>query len=118
MKSEYGLVDGRDGAPLLGRVWRPRSFLGRARGLLGRRALAADEGLWLEPCSSIHMFGMRFPIDVVFLRNGSVVRLCREVAPLQARWCRQADTALELAAGGIDRLGVRELDTLRFRTAA
>lgn len=117
MKSELGRVDDREGRPVLRRVVRPRSFLARARGLLGRPALAPDEGLWLDPCNSIHMFGMRFPIDVVFLRRGAVVRLCRHVAPLSARWCPSADAALELCAGGIDRLGLREADTLCFRTS-
>ena len=35
----------------------------RTKGLLGRAGLADDEGLWI-PTSSIHMFGMRFAIDV------------------------------------------------------
>jgi uncharacterized membrane protein (UPF0127 family) len=117
MKSELGHVNDRGGTPLLRRVLRPRSFLGRARGLIGRSALAPDEGLWLDACSSIHMFGMRFPIDVVFLRRGAVVRLCRAVPPLSARWCPSADAALELSAGGIDRLGLREADTLSFRVS-
>lgn len=115
MKSDLGHVDDGRGTALLRRVRRPRSFLARARGLLGRPPLAPDEGLWLDACNSIHMFGMRFPIDVVFMRRGAVVRLCRDVRPLSARWCPSADATLELSAGGIDRLGLRESDTLSFR---
>jgi uncharacterized membrane protein (UPF0127 family) len=36
-------------------------------GLLNRKALAQGEGLLLDRCYGIHTFGMRFPIDVVFL---------------------------------------------------
>ena len=49
------------------RIHVARSFLQRARGLLGRAPLAADEALLIRPCSSIHTFGMRFAIDVVFI---------------------------------------------------
>jgi hypothetical protein len=118
MKSDLGSVHGNDGATLIERVTRPLTFLARARGLIGRRALGADEGLWLDRCDSIHMIGMRFAIDVVFLRAGEVVRLCRGVRPLQLRWCPRADTALELAAGRIDSLGLRDHDRLEFRRAA
>ena len=47
----------------------------RNRGLLGRDAFPEDAALVLAPCSSIHMFGMRFPIDVLFLnREGTVLK--------------------------------------------
>ena len=36
-------------------------------GLMGRRELAADTGLCLRPCSSIHMFFMRIAVDAVFV---------------------------------------------------
>jgi len=36
-------------------------------GLLKHAGLAPGEGLWIAPCEAIHTFGMRFPIDVVFL---------------------------------------------------
>jgi hypothetical protein len=45
----------------------------RVRGLLGRTELPADEGLLITKCPSIHMFGMKFAIDVVFLNGEDVV---------------------------------------------
>ena len=51
------------------------ALLTRRKGLLGRSGLADDEGLWI-PTSSIHMFGMRFAIDVVYAdREGRVLKL-------------------------------------------
>jgi uncharacterized membrane protein (UPF0127 family) len=47
----------------------------RNRGLLGRDSLPEDSALVLAPCNAIHMFGMRFPIDVLFLdRSGAVIK--------------------------------------------
>ncbi len=79
-----------------------RGWWSRARGLLGRRALPAGEGLLLHPCRAIHTVGMRFAIDVVFLNEGGrVVSLCRQVRPgrLLVRGGRGAVAALEVAAG-------------------
>jgi len=42
------------------------NWLTRLRGLMGRRELAAGEGMVIYPCSSIHTFFMAFPIDVAF----------------------------------------------------
>lgn len=49
------------------------NLLTRVRGLLGRSGLDEDEGLLITPCPSIHMFGMKFSIDVVFLSKENVV---------------------------------------------
>ena len=37
-------------------------------GLLGHSHLGDGEGMLLEPASSIHSIGMRFAIDVIFIR--------------------------------------------------
>lgn len=77
---------------------------GRARGLLGRRGLAAGHGLLLKPCDAIHTLGMRFPIDVVFLdAQNRVVRIHRHVPPhrLLIRGGPGAVAALELPAGTV-----------------
>jgi uncharacterized protein len=78
----------------------------RTRGLLGRSGLADDEGLWI-PTSSIHMFGMRFAIDVIYAdREGRVLKLVRGIKPWRASVCIGAKAALELPVGAIDRCGV------------
>ena len=41
----------------------------RRRGLLGRDGI--DGALLLAPARSVHTFGMRFPIDVAWLRRAS-----------------------------------------------
>jgi uncharacterized membrane protein (UPF0127 family) len=70
------------------------------RGLLGRRGLENGEGLLLRPAGSIHMFFMRFAIDVVFVgRNGEVVKVVPKVRPWRIAAGRGARMALELAAG-------------------
>src|SRR4051812_50222062 len=58
-------------------------WLARVRGLAGRRAPPADgAALVLAPCRSVHTFGMRFGLDLVWLgRNGGVVRVDRGVPP-------------------------------------
>ena len=110
-----GSVYGEDGRVLVEQVERPIRFHARARGLLGRGGLDANQGLWLDPCDSIHMFGMQFPIDVVFLRGNVAQRLCAGVEPFQVRWSFRASAALELRTGSIERLGLTQGAHIEFR---
>jgi uncharacterized membrane protein (UPF0127 family) len=76
------------------------TFVGRGLGLLVGRPLDESEGLLIAPCSSIHTFGMRYPIDVVFLqRDGAVLRTCADVRAGRLRLARGAHAVLELRAG-------------------
>jgi uncharacterized protein len=73
----------------------------RAIGLIGKRELDAEGGLWLEPCSTIHTMGMRFAIDVVLLgRDGRVLAIAPNVPPLRP-YVSHHSTAIvvELPAG-------------------
>ncbi len=76
------------------------SPLTRLVGLLGKRSLDPDSGLWLIPSHGIHTLGMLFTIDVVFLdENLRVVDLRELVRPFSLtslNW--QADSVLELSA--------------------
>lgn len=90
------------------RVQRADTFARRLVGLLGRRSLDEDEGLWIEPCDSIHTFFMRFPIDVAFVDGrGEVVARVDSMRPWRAtRLHTRARAVVELAAGTLARTGV------------
>ena len=89
--------------------------LTRLRGLLGRRELAAGEGLLLRPSSSIHTWFMRFAIDVVFLdRELRVLRVVESLRPWHFAGCRGAHAVLELAAGAAASRAVSVGDRLRL----
>jgi uncharacterized membrane protein (UPF0127 family) len=85
----------------------------RLRGLLGRRRLAADEGLLLRPVGAIHTLFMLFAIDVVFLdRNYNVLKVVENVRPWRFAGARRAKAVLELPAGAAARMGLRAGETL------
>lgn len=69
-------------------------------GLIGRRKFPAGSGLWISPCNGIHTFGVRFPIDVLFLdREGHLLRIVRAVPPCRVVGpVRHARTVVELPA--------------------
>jgi uncharacterized protein len=88
-------------------------MLSRMKGLLGKRGLAAGEGLLIEPAPSIHTWFMRFPIDVVFLgTNGDVLKVAPHVKPWRMRSCRRARAVLELAAGEAKVRGIKVGDRI------
>jgi uncharacterized membrane protein (UPF0127 family) len=78
----------------------------RIRGLLGKKTLSADEGLLIVPCSSVHMFGMKFSLDVLFLTRENIVTDFVENLPpgklyVARRNFGKAHAALEVAPGTI-----------------
>ena len=86
----------------------------RRRGLLGRDALDPDAALVLAPCSGIHTFFMRFPIDVLFVRrDGVVAKVCGSMKPWRIAIAFGALAVIELRAGaaaGIERGDVLTID--------
>jgi uncharacterized membrane protein (UPF0127 family) len=53
---------------LLGdQVAKAETFLTRFKGLMGVPSLPMGQGLLIEPCTSIHSFFMKIPIDALFL---------------------------------------------------
>ena len=77
----------------------------RGWGLLGRKQLGEDRGIWIRPCKSVHTLFMRFPIDLVYLSaDGTVVKTCSGIQPFQfSLGGRQAHSTLELPAGFLER---------------
>lgn len=93
-----------------------KTFLERTRGLLFSPKLSTDQGLWIERCSSIHTFGMVYPLDVLFVDgNGVVIRVASNIKPFRFCMCLGASSVLELAAGVAGKLGIRNGQQLRLR---
>ena len=77
-----------------------RGLRARLLGLALLRRERAGPGLLISRCSSIHTFGMRFALDVVFLDDEGRT-LCELAGVPQSRVvsCRGAAAVLELPAG-------------------
>jgi uncharacterized membrane protein (UPF0127 family) len=87
-------------AILVSKLYIAQTFWPRLKGLLGTSELAAGNGLLIHPCSSIHTFGMKYPIDVIFLSSElEVLRVIDSISAMRAACCLGSAMALELPAG-------------------
>lgn len=95
-------------------VRRADTFVQRLLGLMFRPPLLPGEGLWIEPCSSVHTHFMRFPIDVAFVdREGYVLRVMPHLRPWRlSPIVARAAAALELPAGALGETAVGDRITL------
>ena len=80
------------------------TFISRLVGLLNRASLNPGEALLITHCHSIHMFFMRFPIDVIFINDeNNVVGLIKGIKPFQmSPFFLKASCAIETPIGVID----------------
>src|SRR5437667_4575596 len=81
------------------------SILGRLIGLLGRRSLQPDSGVWIVPANAVHTVGMMFSFDLILIdKNFKVVGLRELVHPFKiTRPNFRAESVLELPAHSIFR---------------
>jgi uncharacterized protein len=87
----------------------------RSKGLLGRTGLDPGTGIWIVPCEAVHTFGMRFPIDLIYLdRNLKIRKLRSSVGPWRLSGCLTAHSVVELPAGAIQTNGAQVGDTVEF----
>lgn len=87
----------------------------RRTGLLKHNALAVGEGLWIAPTESVHCFGMKFAIDVVYLnKSKQVVKVRPNLKPWGISLCLRAYSVLELPAGQAEASGIAVGDQLEF----
>jgi hypothetical protein len=102
------------------------SWLARLRGLIGRRGLTEGEGLYLPGTNGVHMFFMRFAIDVVFVgppRGDGTRRVMALKTGLRpwtglVLWVRGAHGAVEVGAGSLAGSGLHVGDYVTLTPAA
>jgi uncharacterized membrane protein (UPF0127 family) len=96
------LSDGRPVAP----VAVAEDSATRGKGLLGTDRV--DGALWITRCPSVHMVGMRYPIDAATLdRSGRVLGIKTLRPWIGMTWPRRgASATVEAAAGALGTWGV------------
>ncbi|MEC5409509.1 DUF192 domain-containing protein [Paraburkholderia sp. MPAMCS5] len=91
----------------------------RMRGLLGRDSLSSGEAMLLERCGSVHTFGMRFDIDVLFLDGHQrVVAIHHEVKKRRLLFNMRATQTLEMPAGATRKHGLAVGDSFVFEATS
>jgi uncharacterized membrane protein (UPF0127 family) len=97
----------------------------KGRGLSNRSGLAEGNGMafvYEVPQSiGIWMKDMRFPLDILWARDGRIVKIERGAPPLRPGDAERVYTAigdlvLEVPAGFVDRAGIRLGDSVKLRT--
>ncbi len=90
------------------------SVFSRMVGLLGKRSLEPESGVWIVPCNSIHTIGMLFTIDVVLVdKNLKVVGLHEFIRPFSiTRPNLSAESVIELPPHTIFKSGTTVGDQL------
>jgi uncharacterized membrane protein (UPF0127 family) len=96
---------------------------GQSKGLLGREGLEPGAGMLFEnsrftPMMWMHMFFMRFAIDIVFLGRGDkVIKINRQLRPWRvSAMVFGARRALELEAGAAEKSSTQVGDQILFET--
>ncbi len=91
-----------------------KGFWARGWGLIPRRSLGNEEGLFISNCQAIHTCFMSFAIDCVFVDGDMKVQgLVENVKPWRMTkiyW--KARSVIELSAGSIRRLNIQLGDQL------
>lgn len=84
------------------------SFFKRFKGLMFQKDPIKDEGLWIVPCNAVHMFFMKFPIDVVLLnKQNEVLEIHHSLKPWRTtKPVKEAYSTLELPVGTIEKLEI------------
>ncbi len=91
----------------------------RNRGLLKRTSLEKGDGLWIAPTQAVHMFFMKFALDLVYLdRQKRVVKVRQNVKPWRISAALKAHSVLELPVGTIADSRTEPGDQMEFSDAA
>tara|TARA_R110002049_G_scaffold101208_2_gene245742 strand:- start:1125 stop:1478 length:354 start_codon:yes stop_codon:yes gene_type:complete len=93
-----------------------QSIKERLGGLLVLAPLSENQALWITPCNSVHTFGMKYALDLVYIDKNNTVRgLFHNVKPWRMSFCLQAKSVMELTAGSLQYLDIQQGDSCKWQ---
>ncbi len=94
------------------------TFFGRLKGLVGYKRFQDFDAMLISPCQQVHTFGMRYPIDVIFLsEKGQVLSIEDNIPPGKiSAYRKNAVYALEIEAKEAEEKQIKVGDILTFET--
>lgn len=111
--ADYELRNVRTGRVLANTVIPAFDSAMRRKGLLGRDSLEDGAAMIIAPSNAVHTFGMRFPIDLVFVRrDGAVAKIRERVMPWRIAMAQLAYAVIELPAGTVARVQLKVGDVV------
>jgi uncharacterized membrane protein (UPF0127 family) len=89
------------------RVFRTETVADRMRGLFAVDIRKVD-GLWIQPCNSVHTFGMPYSLDLVYLdKRQNIIKVVHNLLPWRVSLALRAKSVVELHAGKAQALGLQ-----------
>lgn len=90
------------------------NFFDRFIGLMGKRYIEDNEAFCIKPCNSIHMFFMRFSIDVIFLDSSNkVIEYIENLKPWQvSKIVKSSKMVIEMPCYSIKKKNIQINDTI------
>jgi len=112
------LINTRSGRPVARTLLTAFDSASRRTGLLKRTSLDEESALIIAPSNAVHTFGMRFSIDIAFVRrDGRVIKIRTAVGARRIAAAWGAFAVVELPAGSLDRSDTRPGDRLEVTAA-
>ena len=94
------------------------TFISRLNGLMFRKKLDKGSGLIINPCNSIHMCFMNFPLDIIFVRkDNTICDFIENIKPWRiSKIYFDAEYVIELPAGTIKEKNIKKNQKISTKT--
>lgn len=91
-------------------------FWERFRGLMNIQSIPDNYALMIRPCNQVHMFNMKFPLDVIYLsKNNTVVHVDEDLRPWKVgKTVKGAVSVIEVNSGTCARCDICPGDILNI----
>lgn len=109
------LINSENGIEISSSIRVADRFFLRLKGLLGTDSLPHGNALLIRPCNSVHTFGMRYSIDVLFVdKNNRIIKMVPNMRKNRVSTALKANYVIELPAGTISMAEIRQGSLLLF----